>query len=148
MPSRKVEMDLLKRVLQRNELDVRTVSQIIEDINKELEKEEEPKAPPVKKEFAILVSDPDGKIEGVDLTGWAVQIPEGESPQLLKDKIIRAAYEYNATPKGRRYPVETIGEACEAVTARHFKEQGIWIKNKEPVLLIRTDNKIPKESSE
>ncbi len=141
-------MDLLKRVLQRNELDVRTVSQIIEDINKELEKEEEPKAPPVKKEFAILVSDPDGKIEGVDLTGWAVQIPEGESPQLLKDKIIRAAYEYNATPKGRRYPVETIGEACEAVTARHFKEQGIWIKNKEPVLLIRTDNKIPKESSE
>ena len=143
MPSRKVEMDLLKRVLQRNELDVRTVSQIIEDINKELEKEEEPKAPPVKKEFAILVSDPDGKIEGVDLTGWAVQIP-----QLLKDKIIRAAYEYNATPKGRRYPVETIGEACEAVTARHFKEQGIWIKNKEPVLLIRTDNKIPKESSE
>lgn len=141
-------MDLLKRVLQRNELDVRKVSQIIEDINKELDKEEEPKAPPVKKEFAFLVSDPDGKIEGVDLTGWAIQIPEGESPQMIQEKIIRAAYEYNATPKGRRSPVETIGEACEAVTARHFKEQGLWIKNKEPVLLIRTDNKIPKDSAE
>ncbi len=145
MASRKVEIELLKRVLQRNELDARQVSQIIEDINRELEKEEEPKGPPVKKEFAILVSDPEGRIEGVDLTGWAVQIPEGENPQMIKDKIIQAAYEFNATPKGRRFPVETIGEACESVTARHFKEQGIWIKNKEPVLLIRTDNKIPKE---
>lgn len=148
MPGRKVEIELLKRVLQRNELDVRQVSQIIEDINKELEKEEEPKGPPVKKEFAILVSDPQGKLDGVDLTGWAVQIPEGESPHLVKDKIIRAAYEFNATPKGRRFPVETIGEACETVTARHFKEQGIWIKNKEPVLLVKTDNKIPKETAE
>ncbi|MBC2600934.1 hypothetical protein [Puniceicoccus vermicola] len=148
MPGRKVEMDLLKRVLQRNELDVRQVSQIIEDINKELEKEEEPKAPPVKKEFSIMVSDPEGKLQGIDLTGWVVQIPEGESPQLAKDKIIRAAYEFNTTPKGRRFPVETIGEACETVTARHFKEQGIWVKTKEPVLLVRTDNKIPKETSE
>ncbi|MGE9291227.1 MAG: hypothetical protein ACQKBT_09570 [Puniceicoccales bacterium] len=148
MAGRKVEMELLKRVLQRNELDVRQVSQIIEDINKELDKEDEPKAPQVKKEFSILVSDPEGKLEGVDLTGWVVQIPEGESPKMATEKIIRAAYEFNTTPKGRRYPVESIGEACESVTARHFKEQGIWVKTKEPILLVRTDNKIPKESSE
>jgi hypothetical protein len=148
MPAKKVDLDLLKRILQRNELDVRQVSQILEDIGKELDKEEEPKGPPVKKEFALLVSDPNGKLDGVDLTGWAVQYPEGESPYLIKEKIIRAAYEFNATPKGRRFPVETIGDACETVTARHFKDQSVWIKNKEPVAVVRTDNKIPKESSE
>jgi len=148
MAGRKVEIELLKKVLQRNELDVRQVSQIIEDINKELEKEDEPKGPMVKKEFAILVSDPEDKLKGVDLTGWALQIPEGESPKMATEKIIRAAYEFNATPKGRRFPVETIGEACETVTARHFKEQGVWVKTKEPVLLVRTDNKIPKETAE
>lgn len=140
-------MELLKKVLQRNELDARQVSQIIEDINKELEKEE-PKGPGVKKDFGILVSDPNGAINGVDLTGWVVQIPEGDNPKMIQEKIITAAYEFNATPKGRRSPVESIGEACESVTARIFKDQGIWIKNKEPILLVRTDNKIPKETIE
>ena len=149
MASRKVEMELLKRVLQRNELDVRQVSQILEDINKELDREEdEPKMPAVKKQFSILVSDPEEKLKGLDFVGWAVQLPEEESPQTVPEKIIRAAYEFNAPPKGRRFPVETIGDACETVTARHFKEQGVWVKNKEPVLVIRTDNKIPRETRE
>ena len=39
-------------------------------------------------------------------------------------------------------PVETIGEACEAVTAKLFKEQNIWIKTKVPVLAVTTANKI------
>jgi len=146
MAGKKVELEMLKRILQRNELDVRQVSQILEDISQELEKEEEPKPPPVKKQFSILVSDPEGKLEGLDLTGWVLQIPEEESPALVSEKIFRAAYEFNASPKGRRFPVETIGEACEAVTARFFKEQGAWVKTKEPVLLVRTDNKIPTEA--
>ncbi|MFP4358005.1 MAG: hypothetical protein ACLFSZ_06160 [Puniceicoccaceae bacterium] len=149
MASRKVELELLRRVLQRNELDVRKVSQIMEDINRELEKEEDELKPPaVKKQFSILVSDPEDKLKGMDLVGWVVQLPEDESPGMVTEKIIRAAYEFNATPKGRRMPVETIGEACESVTARHFKEQGVWVKNKEPVLVIRTDNKIPRETKE
>ncbi len=148
MAGRKVELDTLKRVLQRNDLDVRQVSQIMEDIARELEKEEEPKAPAVKKQFAVLVSDPEGKMAGLDLTGWVLQIPEEESPSLAAEKIFRAAYEFNASPKGRRFPVETVGEACETVTARFFKEQGAWVKTKEPVLLVRTDNRIPRETHE
>ena len=40
-------------------------------------------------------------------------------------------------------PVETIGEACEAISAKLFKEQKIWIKTKVPVLAVTTPNKIP-----
>ena len=45
-------------------------------------------------------------------------------------------------------PVETIGEACEVVTAKLFKEQNIWIKTKVPVLVVTTANKIPMEKVE
>jgi len=148
MPGRKVELEMLKRVLQRNDLDVRQVSQIMEDISKELEKEDEPKPPPVKKQFAVLVSDPQGKLANVDLSGWVLQIPEEENPKMVTEKIFRAAYDFNASPKGRRFPVQSVGEACETVTARFFKEQGAWVKTKEPILIVRTDNKIPTEKAD
>ena len=45
-------------------------------------------------------------------------------------------------------PVETIGEACEAVTAKFFKEQNIWVKTKVPVFAVATANKIPTETVE
>ena len=38
-------------------------------------------------------------------------------------------------------------EAIENVPAKFFKETDVWVKTKTPVLMIRTDNEIPKESS-
>lgn len=144
----KVDLELVKRVLQRNEIDVRQVAQIIEDIAVEnaaiVDAEEKP--PPVKKQFVILVSDPEAKLEGMELVGWVLQIPEEDSPYVSNERLIRSAYEYNQTPKGRRLPLRTIGETCEHVTTRITKEQNIWIKTKEPVLLVRSDNAIPTES--
>ena len=90
----------------------------------------------------------EGVLEDKDLTGWVVQIPEDDSVTVAPERIIRAAYEYNTTPKGRRMPIETIGEACEAVTAKFFKEQNIWVKTKVPVLAVATSNKIPMEKVE
>jgi hypothetical protein len=107
----------------------------------------EEKAPAVKKQFCILVSDTKGELEGKDLVGWVLQIPEEDSPATVTDRITKAAYEFNQSPKGRRLPVKTIGEACESVSGKFFKDQKAWVKTKVPVLLITTDNKIPLEES-
>jgi hypothetical protein len=147
----KIDIETLKFILQRNETDIRKVNEIMQDIDLELKAEEEERAnrpPPVKKQFSIVLADNDGVLEGKDLTGWVVQIPEEDSVTVAPERITRAAYEYNTTPKGRRMPVETIGEACEAVTAKFFKEQNIWVKTKVPVLAVATPNKIPMEKSE
>lgn len=147
----KIDVETLKFILQRNEPDIRKVNEIMQEIEMELKAEEEEKAnrpPPIKKQFSILVSDPEGELTGKDLTGWVVQIPEDDSVSLTPERIISAAYEFNTTPKGRRMPVETIGEACEVVTAKLFKEQNIWIKTKVPVLVVTTPNKIPMEKVE
>jgi hypothetical protein len=145
----KVDLDLVKFILQRNELDVRQVNSIIEDIEQELKviKEENPPAPRVPKQFAIMVSDPEGVLPQADLTGWVLQLPEEDAPMTAESQIHKAAYDFNQTPKGRRMPVQSIGEACEAVPARIFKEHHLWIKTKEPVLVLRTDNKIPLDTS-
>lgn len=140
----KVDLELVKMILQRNELDIRVVSQILEDINAEVQAaDDEEKVPPVKKQFVFLLSDPKGEIEGKDFVGWVLQIPEDDSPMSAEERLVRCAYEFNITPKGRRMPVKTIAEVCEHVPGRIGKEQGVWVKTKEPVYVLRTGGKVP-----
>lgn len=140
----KVDTELIKLILQRNELDIRVVSRIMDDIEIEIKNQvDEDRPPPIKKQWCILISDPQGNLRGKDHTGWVIQIPEDDSPATTQERLIKAAYDYNASPKGRRIPVQTIGETCEVVPARFFKEQGAWVKTKVPALMLTTDNKIP-----
>lgn len=145
----KVDTELVKLVLQRNNLDVRQVASIMEEIQEEVQVQQEQAAaerpPPVKKQFVILASDPTGELEGKDLTAWVLQIPEESSPREAERKLIQAAYDYNISPKGRRIPVKTIGEACEVISAKFFKEHAVWVKTKEPIWVVRTGNEIPRE---
>lgn len=146
----KVDVDLVKYVLQRSELDVRQVNAIIEDIERELKVQQEEKVqePREKKQFTMLISDPEGQLPKGEFTGWVAQIPEDDSPATTADRIIQAAYDFNQTPKGRRMPVQSIGEACEIVPAKILKEYKVWIKTKQPVWIVPTDNNIPTETKE
>lgn len=146
----KIDLELVKVVLQRSELDAKKIAQIIEDITfeskaQEAEKEKEPQ---VKKQYVVVVSDPYGKFTDADYTGWVVQIPEDGNPATALERIHLGSYDYNLTPKGRRMPLKTIAEACEFGSAKIFKEHKVWIKTKEPVLIVRTNNKIPRESKQ
>ena len=147
----KIDIETLRFILQRNETDIRKVAEIMNEVELELKAEEEERAlrpPPVKKQFVMLVSDSDGLLEDKDLVGWVAQIPEDDSVATTAGRIHSAAYEYNATPKGARMPVETVGEACEVVSAKLFKEQNVWIKSKTPLLVVPVNNAIPIDNSE
>lgn len=149
----KVEADIVKKLLERNEIEVRKRNQVLQDIKHVLEQEaaeKEMKPPVPKKEYVILISDPKCALAAAYLdgvTGWVVQIEEGEPPQSALEKLHAAAYEFNASPKGRKFPVETVGEACDTIKAKTFKDAGIWVKTKEAVLVVATDNKISKITS-
>ena len=146
----KIDVETLKFILQRNEPDIRKVSAIMEEIKMELQAEEEEKAlkpPAVKKQFVMMVSDPEGALKEKDLVGWIAQIPEDDDIATSPNRIHSAAHEFNTTPKGMRMPVETIGEACEAIQAKFFKEHNIWIKSKHPLRVLSVDNKIPTDES-
>lgn len=145
----KIDIETLKFILQRKENDPRKISEIMQEIEAELRAEEDEKAnrpPAVKKQFSIVVADNEGVLVGKDLVGWVVQLPEDDSVTVAPERITRAAYEFNTTPRGRRMPVQTVGEACESVSAKFFKEQQVWVKTKVPVLVVAIPNAIPKDS--
>lgn len=145
----KIDIDTIKQILHRNEFDIQKINSIMDDLKQEIQILEEERAnrpPPVKKQFVVLLSDPEGTLTDRDITGWVLQIPEEESVSEAPQKIISAAYEYNATPKGRRIPVQSLGEACEVVSAKLFKEQNVWVKTKTPVLAVAAPNQLPTEN--
>ena len=143
--SKKVDVSLVAEVLQNNKLEPAVLRRIIEELISRTTAEEdgEEKPPAEKKQCVVLASDPEGKLTNYDFVAWVMQIPETESPATVKDRIYRSVYEFNTTKRGRLLPVKTVGEALENVPAKHFKEQDLFVKTKEPVLVIVTDNKIP-----
>lgn len=144
----KIEVNKAAEIIKSEQVEPAALRRIIEKMNLAVQPEPgEEKPPAVKKQFVIIVSDPEGRIPKNDFVGWVVQIPESESPATTLDRINRAAYDFNTTKKGRLLPVKTVGEAIESVPAKFFKEADAWVKTKTPVLVIKTTNEIPRETS-
>ncbi|EDY82840.1 hypothetical protein VDG1235_2463 [Verrucomicrobiia bacterium DG1235] len=148
----KVSVELIHEVLSNNNLEPDTIVKVLKQIEEqaaaEAEAEKANRDPVVKKQFVMIISDPRGTIPDEDYVGWIAQIPEDDPVGETMDRLIRASYEYNISKKGRKYPVKTVGEACEAVGARFLKEQNLAIKTKVPVTILKTDNKIPEIESD
>jgi len=142
----KVEVNAVAELLKRETaLDPAALRKLIEEL--QLLAAPEPGAervPAVKKQFAILISDPDHRLPAdAQFAGWVLQLPDDESVATVCERIHRAAYDFNASKKGRLRWVRRVGEAVEHVPASFFKEADLWVKTKTPVLMLRTDNRIP-----
>lgn len=144
----KIDINKVAEIMKKNQVDPKILRQIVEEMNILTQAESDgEKAPAVKKQSVILVSDPEGRLPKADFVGWVLQIEESESVATTQDRISRAVYEFNTTKAGRLAPPKTVGEALEFVPAKHFKEVGLWVKTKIPVLMLKTDNTIPYEKS-
>jgi len=143
----KIDVSKVAEILKKNHLDPALLRRVIEELNLAVQPDptEEDRPPPVKKQFVVLVSDPEGRMPKHDFAGWVLQIPESESSATTRERIFRATYEFNASKKGRLLPAKTVGDALENVPAKHFKDAELWVKTKTPVLVLKTDNEIPRE---
>lgn len=143
MSSQKVELAKVAYAAKQIAMPEAQVRKLMEMLAGMQPEEKEPK-PQVKKQYAILVSDPAGKLSGVDLVGWVLQLPEEESVATVEERIRESAYTFNASKRGRLLPVQTVGEAVENIKAGMFRERHLWVKTKTPVLVVRTGNEIPR----
>ncbi len=143
----KIEINRVAEIMKKEEVSPAVLRRVIEAMQLACQPDpgDEEKPGAVKKQWVIVVSDPDGRLPKFDFVGWVVQIPETESVATTLDRLFRSAYDFNTTKKGRLMPVKTVGEAIENVPAKQFKEADVWVKTKTPVLVIKTDNEIPKE---
>jgi hypothetical protein len=143
----KIEVSQVAEVLKKHKLEPSLLREIVEEMNEiTAPGGDDDVAPPApKKQFVILISDMEGKLPKMDLTGWVVQIPEDASPYSTTDRIFKGAYDFNASKKGCMLPVKSVGEALESASAKYFKESELWVKTKLPVAVIVTDNILPKD---
>ena len=143
--AKKIDIEIVQMVLERANLTTLQQAQILEDLKFEATQVAvDDREPPEKKQYVIVANDPYGKIPttGFEFSGWAVQIPEDDDPHSALEKLHCAAHDFNQTPKGRRMPIKTIAEACEFGSVKLFKERKVWVRTKEPVLVLPTNGKI------
>lgn len=140
----KIDVNKVAEILKRNHIDPAVLRRVVEEMNLAVQADpgEGEQPPPVKRQFVILVSDPDGRMPKGDFTGWVLQVPESESPASTQERVFKGAYDYNASKKGRLYPARTVGDAVENVPGRFFRDAELWVKTKTPVPVLRTDNEI------
>jgi hypothetical protein len=143
----KIDVSKVAEILKKNQIDPALLRRVVEEMNLAAQTEagDDDKPPAVKKQWVVMVSDPDGKMPKHDFVAWVLQIPESESVATTQDRLFRSSYDFNTTKKGRLLPVKTVGEAIENVPAKFFKEADVWVKTKTPVLVLKTNNEIPKE---
>lgn len=137
--------EIIQGALSRHIQDNALVTKVMNEIAREVEANKPEKQPRQKKQNFLLVSDKFGILNDVNLVGWTGKIPEEDAIQTVQERIMKAAYDFNASKKGQKFPVTSIGEAIEAVPAKFFKEYGITGLTKEPMLVLTTDNVLPKE---
>jgi len=147
----KIEIELVAEVLQENDLDKSIVDRIVRQLTRAAEKAADEAAadrePQVKKQWVVVVSDPEGQIPEEDFVGWVLQIPENDPPAAATERLINAAHAYHATRRGQKFPAKTFGEACEVVGGKFTKENNVWVKTKLPVTVLKTDNELPPDVS-
>lgn len=143
----KIEVNQVADILKKHKIDPSLLREIVEEMNEvtQPEADEDIKPPAAKKQFVVLLSDPQGKLAKSDLVGWVVQIPEDASPHSTTERIFKGAYDFNASKKGRLLPVKSVGESLESVAPKFFKESELWVKTKLPVAVMLTDNILPKD---
>ncbi len=146
----KIEISQVAEILKKHKLEpalLREIVQALNEVSQAQTEEQEAKPPAAKKQFVVLLSDPEDRLPEKDLVGWVVQIPENASPQSAVDRILKGAYDFNASKRGRMLPVKSVGEALESAGAKYFKEAELWVKTKTPVLMLKTDNEIPTDEA-
>ena len=145
----KIEVNRVAEILKKNEIPPAVLRRVIEEMNLAVQPDPgngDIKPPALKKQWCVVVSDPEGLLPKTDLVAWVLQIPESESVATTQDRINRGAYDFNASKKGQHMgPVKTVGEAIENVPAKFFKQAELWVKTRSPVMVsVLKQLEIPK----
>ncbi len=134
----KFDKDIVEQVLcDYPEINMSTRVKIINDIEREVEQNKPEREKNPKKQFVVLAVTDNEEIEEVPM--FMVQIEEGDDHNTIIDRITHATAEHNNTPKGEKFPIDTLGGALQETKRKFITEKKVWVKTKEPVIIVRTD---------
>ena len=132
----KIDKDIVEQVLC-DYIDMATRIKIINDIEREVEQNKPEREKNPKKQFVGIAVTDNPDFEEVPF--FLVQIEEGDDHNTIVDRITHATAEHNNTPKGEKFPIDTLGGALQETKRKFITEKKVWVKTKEPVIIVRTD---------
>ena len=110
------------------------VEKLVEEIKEEKELNKGAKKRAKNKFVAVQCGDPD--------MCYILQVKDEFDVATIDAGIRKAIGEFNATKKGQKHPIKTIGEAFEHMPAKFFKAQGLTNKSKTAVYVNKVQNEI------
>jgi 4-hydroxy-3-methylbut-2-enyl diphosphate reductase IspH len=115
----KIDVAKVADILRKNHLEPAVMRRILEQISHATEEAAaagEEKPPAVKKQFVVLISDPDGALPSTDFAAWVLQLPEEASALSTQERIEKAAFDFNASRSGRALAVISVVESFDIVS--------------------------------
>src|SRR5437868_14125624 len=87
----KIDVSKVAEILKKNQIDPALLRRVVEEMNLAAQPEagDDDKPPAIKKQWVVMVSDPDGKMPKHDFVAWVLQIPESESVATTQDRLFR-----------------------------------------------------------
>lgn len=135
----KIDKEIIEQVLSDYpQIDMSTRVKIIKDIEREAEESKPEREKNPKKQYVAVAITSNKAFEEVPL--YVVQIEEGDDHNMIIDRITHATAEHNNTPKGTKFPIETLGGAMEETKRKFITEKKVWVKTKEPIIIVRSDS--------
>ena len=133
----KIDKDIVEQVLC-DYIDMATRIKIINDIEREVEQNKPEREKNPKKQFVGIAVTDNPDFEEVPF--FLVQIEEGDDHNTIVDRITHATSEHNNTPKGQKFPIDTLGGAIQETKRKFITDKKVWVKSKETVIIVRVDS--------
>lgn len=139
---KQIERDTLITELQKREVSPDAIDEAFRELDKVMQEEKDNKSPRAKKEkMAIAIK---GAESLTETPIYFIEVDEYVKHDEVLNIIRSGAKLHNdiveSKPKTRKQKVETIAEAITHVKASIFKDRGVHVKTKEPVIVKEVDN--------
>ncbi len=146
----KVDLADVEHILTKYKIDQKLVEKIVDDAKQAVEDAKadggDAGGKKLKYKHLIVASDPDGSAKAVleRTPMWVFKVPDDEQHTDVMPRFFKGVYDFNArSRKGRKNPIESVGDGIQAVGTKHFKPSKSPILTKEPVIVLVTNNIIP-----
>ncbi len=139
----KLSIEQIEATLRERKVAPATIVQIITDLEAAAQADKDAKetTKKPKNQLVVIAIDKDQQIKE-PIVAIVAQIEDGAPPAAALERILEAARVHNASSRGSRKPVSSLGQAVEGVSRKLFKEQRVLLKTRFPVLVIPTVNTI------
>jgi len=144
----KIDIDEIPQILLSLKVDQKTVQQVADKLREVAEDnaaEAGPKGPKSKYKYLVVASDPDNlypQLENIPM--WVFKVKDEEKHTDVLPRFFKGVYDFNAkSRKGKKNPIKSVGDGIQTVGPKFFKPEKSPILTKNPVIVLKTDNKIP-----